>query len=74
MKLKQSILEKLDNNKGYALIMTTLDCSHSTARDYIKHNKDDLTKAAMLKAIRETFGLTDGEILEQEPIKEEAPR
>lgn len=66
MKIRKAVLGKLDNNKGYALIMIALDCSFSSARDYIKKNKDDLTKAAVLKAIREEFGLTDKEILEED--------
>lgn len=66
MKIKKSVLKKLDNNRGIALVMRALDCSFSAARDYVKRGKDDLTKAAMLKAIREEFGLTDVEILEEE--------
>lgn len=72
MKLKDSVLNKLDTNKGLGLIMRTLDCSHSTARSYVKSNDDTLTKAAMLKAIREEYGLTDEEILEEDSqVKEE---
>lgn len=65
MKLKKSVLRKLDNNRGLALIMLGCDCSHSAARDYVKNNSDNLTKASMLKVIREEFGLTDDEILEE---------
>lgn len=65
MKLKQKVLNVLRTNKGLALIMTTLDCSHSTARNLVKGNHDDLTKAAMLKAIREEYNLTDDKILEE---------
>jgi hypothetical protein len=70
MKIKDSVLKRLDNNRGYALIMLALDCSHSSARDYIKHGSDNLTKAASLKAIREEFDLKDSEILEDVPVKE----
>lgn len=66
MKLKKEVLQKLDNNRGYALIMLAIDCSHTAARDYVKKNDDNLTKAAMLKTIREEFGLEDHEILEEE--------
>lgn len=69
MKIKQEVLNRLNNNKGLALIMTTLDCSHSAAREYVKNNSDNLTKAAMLHALREEFGLTDAEILEDETAK-----
>ena len=66
MKIKQSVLEMLDNNRGYATIMLALDCSHSSARDYVKGNKDDLTKYKALEAIRDFTGLSDAEILEEE--------
>jgi hypothetical protein len=66
MKIKEAVRQMLECNRGYATIMFSLDCSHSAAREYIKHNKDDLTKAAALKAIREFTGLTDEEILEEE--------
>lgn len=69
MKLKKSVLKRLDNNRGLALIMIGCDCSHSAARDYVKYNSDNLTKAAMLKMIREEFGLTDAEILEETEVK-----
>lgn len=68
MKLKKSVLKKLDNNRGLALIMIGCGCSHSAARDYIKQNSDNLTKAAMLRVIREEFGLTDAEILEEDKV------
>lgn len=65
MKITNKVLEKLDTHRGLGLIMMTLDCSHSAARDYVKNNSDNLTKAAMLKAIREEFGLDDSQILEE---------
>jgi len=71
MKIKKSVLKRLDNNRGLGLIMASIGCSHSAARDYIKYNSDNLTKAAMLKTIREEFGLTDEEILEQESKESE---
>lgn len=66
MKIKQSVISLIDNNRGYATLMLALNVSHSTVRDYIKGNKDDLTKAAALKAIRELTGLSDSDILEEE--------
>ncbi|HTE31657.1 MAG TPA: hypothetical protein VK666_14850 [Chryseolinea sp.] len=73
MKLKDDVLRKLDNNRGLGLIMYSLDCSHSAAREYVKHNSDNLTKAAMLKAIREEFGIeSDAEILEEQDSNEVA--
>lgn len=65
MKIKNEVLQRLDNTRGYAIIMLALDCSHTAARRYIKDNDDNLTKAAMLKAIREEFGLDDSQILEE---------
>lgn len=65
MKIRKEVLEKLNNTRGLALIMLAIDCSHSAARDYVKNNSDNLTKAAMLKAIREEFGLDDSQILEE---------
>lgn len=69
MKLKPEVLQRLDNNRGLGLVMFTLGCSHSAARDYVKDNHDNLTKAAMLNALRDEFGLTDAEILEDETTK-----
>lgn len=65
MKIRQEVLNRLNNTRGFALIMLAIDCSHSAARDYVKNNSDNLTKAAMLKAIREEFGLDDSQILEE---------
>jgi hypothetical protein len=66
MKIKQSVLDLLDNNRGYATLMLALDCSATSAREYVKGNKDELTKYKALEAIREFTGLTDSEILEEE--------
>lgn len=68
MKLKKDVLQRLNGNKGLGLIMLALGCSHSAARDYVRDNSDNLTKAAMLKALREEFGLLDAEILEEEKV------
>ena len=69
MKIKESVLKMLDNNRGYALVMDALDVSFSSARFYIKKNTDDLTKAAVLEKVRNRFNLTDDEILEREVEK-----
>lgn len=66
MKLRKKVLDMLDTNKGLALIMATLDVSPTTARTYVANNDDSLTKAAMMKAIRETYGLTDEQILDKQ--------
>lgn len=67
MKIRNEVIERLDTHRGLGLIMMTLDCSHSAARDYVKNNSDNLTKAIMIKAIREEFGLDDSQILEESP-------
>ena len=66
MKLKKQVLQKLDNNRGIGLVMMCLDVAATTAREYVKTNDENLTKAAMLKGIREEFGLTDDKILEED--------
>lgn len=66
MKLKESVRQRIDNSRGAALIMLSLNCGYTTARDYIRNNKDDLTKAAAMKVIRKETGLTDEEILEED--------
>lgn len=63
--LKIEIIKKLDCNKGYALIMTALDVSFSTARLYIKDNSDNLTKVAALKAISAEFGIPEKDLIEE---------
>lgn len=73
MKLKQEVINRLDNNAGYALVMTSLNVAYTTARGYVKDNSENLTKAAMLKALREEYDLADNEILEEESeVKEPA--
>lgn len=74
MKIKQEVLKRLDSHKGLGLIMITLDCSHSAAREYVKNNSDNLTKAAMVRAIREEYGITDEDILEEESEVKEATK
>lgn len=66
MKLKETYRQRLNCNRGIALVMLALDCSPSAARDYIKNNSDNLTKAAMLKTLREEWNTTDEDILEEE--------
>lgn len=63
MKLRPEVIKKLDCNKGYATIMLALDCSHSSARDYVKKNSDELTKAACLIAIANFTGTAQDRLL-----------
>lgn len=69
MKIKRSILQKLDNNRGHGRLMAALDCSQSTIRLYIKNRDDNLTKLAAMQVFREVTGLSDEEILEDEKVK-----
>ena len=70
MKIKQSVLQLLDCNKGYGTIMIALDCSFSSARSYVKNNSDDLTKAAALRAISKFTGIEEEAILEEELVSQ----
>jgi len=54
------------NTKLRSRIKVTLDISEPTFYRLITENDDDLTKAAVLKVIREELGITDSEILEEE--------
>lgn len=47
-----------------------LNREKSTVYEYVSTNDDMLTKAAALKVIREETGLSDDQILEQEPVNE----
>lgn len=66
--IKQSVIEMLDNNRGYATIMLALDCSSTSARDYIKGNKDELTKYDALQAIGKFTGIPVEDLLEEEEL------
>ena len=66
MKIKESVLRMLDCNKGYGAIMLATGSSFSAVREWVKSNKDDLTKAVVLKAISNFTGLPQEEILEEE--------
>jgi hypothetical protein len=68
MRLRKEVLKRLDNNKGVALVMATLDVAATTAREYVKRNSDNLTKTAMVKAIMEEFGLTEEQILQEDKV------
>lgn len=52
-------------------IKEALDISEPTLYRLLTENDDDLTKAAVLKIIREDLNLTDGEILEEDTVKEQ---
>lgn len=46
-----------------------LNCSEASINRYIRDNDDNLTKAGALEVIRKVSGLSEKEILENEPAK-----
>jgi hypothetical protein len=67
MKLKATVLKLLRNHKmAKNRLALELDKSSYTIERWIKDNDASLTLAACLQIIREEFGLTDSEILEDE--------
>lgn len=64
MELTKKCLDLIEGNSRIRnLIALDQECSESAVRRWIKENTDDLTKASILKIIREETGLTDAEIL-----------
>lgn len=67
MKIKKLVLMAIKGNTDLRRkIKETLDISEPTLYRLLTENDDDLTKAAVLKVIREDLELTDDEILESE--------
>jgi plasmid maintenance system antidote protein VapI len=48
-------------------LAAALKVTDATVYKYIREDRDDLTKAAALKVIREETGLSDEQILEETP-------
>lgn len=66
MKLKKLVLMAIKGNTDIRRkIKETLDISEPTLYRLLTENDDDLTKAAVLKILREDLELTDIEILEE---------
>jgi hypothetical protein len=63
MKLTQIALDKIRNPRIRARLVLALGVTDQSIINYIKDNRDELTKAAALKVIREETGLSDSEIL-----------
>lgn len=74
MKVRKSVLNKLNTNRGHGLIMLTLGCALNTAKNMVKTNQvdGDLTKTSMVKAIEQEYGLTQEEILFDEKDPKDA--
>jgi hypothetical protein len=63
MHLRESIYEKIDNNRARLALAMALDVTEATIRNYIRDHNENLTKAAALKVIRQYTGLTTDDIL-----------
>lgn len=67
MKIKKLVLMAIRGNPSLrSRIKDALDVSEPTLRRLLAENNDDLTKAAVLKLIREDLEIKDEEILELE--------
>lgn len=66
MKIKAKVLEKIsESNQVRGRLQVELNKSSFTIHKWIKENDDNLTKAEVLRIIREELGLTDNQILEE---------
>lgn len=65
-KLTNKALDMINQPRTRTRLALELKCTDNTIRAYIKHNSDNLTKAAALQVIREETGLKDSEILEED--------
>lgn len=67
MRIKKMVLAAIRGNTDLRKkIKDALDISEPTLYRIITENSDDLTKAAVLKLIRDEFQISDEEILEEE--------
>lgn len=71
MKVKQSILDKINNPNSRVNIAQKLECGEQAVAVQMRHNYPDgrLTKMDALKAISEEAGCGIDEILEEEAVK-----
>lgn len=66
MKIKKLVLLAIRGNTELRRkIMAALGVSHPTMQKYLNENSEQLTLAASLREIRESFELTDEDILEE---------
>ena len=69
MKLNVTALSILRGNKDiWTAAMKALGVQKDTMYKYIRDNSQLLTKAAVLKVLREGTGLSDSELLEDETV------
>lgn len=72
MKIRKLVLMAIRGNTELRRrIKEALDISEPTFNRYITENSDELTKAAVLKVIREGLEISDSEILEEETEEKE---
>lgn len=72
MRLSQKALEAIKKPEVRIQLALVLGCTDQTIIKYIRDNDDNLTKAAVLVAIKKQTGLTDAELLEVEKTKKTA--
>jgi hypothetical protein len=69
MKIRKLVIMAIrGNTECRKRIKEALDISEPTLARLLRENDEDLTKAAALKVIREELGISDSEILEEEPL------
>jgi transcriptional antiterminator len=67
MRLTKKALSKIKSPQSRMRIALALGVSDRTIERYIKDNDDELTKAAALNIIKEITGLSENQILENQP-------
>jgi transcriptional regulator with XRE-family HTH domain len=66
MKLTLLALQKIQDSRSLPKkIKDVLGVSRATMWKYLKDNDDELTKAAVIKILREETGLSDEQLLEE---------
>lgn len=67
MRIKPTVLQMIADSQGLrGRLCADLGKSYPTIQKWVEENHDNLTKAAVLKIIREELGLTDEQILEED--------
>lgn len=69
MRLTQLAIDKIKDSRSLPKkLAALLGVSRSTMWSYIDKNSDELTKAAVLKVLREELKMEDSEILEETEV------
>lgn len=69
MRLSQKALAAIKKPEVRLQLALVIGCTDQTIMKYIKENDDNLTKAAVLVAIKRETGLSDKQILEPETVQ-----